>query len=203
MLGVRQWEYERRRCQDQLLLVYLLNMIDCGVTLLKQGLLELGFLCGEITMSLFLDLESLRSLGDIRVHRWGFGTQRPSQGWSSGSALEKVVAKIVLFVSPPGHVGPPYFHCPEGVPAPGKDGTHCTHGYHLRKRARCGTSLHPRPSESSDWRAQTETKCIHPGFLGFGFSTNQLLTNGTVPRLCQLICLQEPCGKEKRKIPGA
>lgn len=44
-------------------------MIDCGVTLLKQGLLELGFLCGEITMSLFLDLESLRSLGDIRVHR--------------------------------------------------------------------------------------------------------------------------------------
>ena len=36
-------------------------------------------------------------------------------------SLEKVVAKIVLFVSPSGHVGPPYFHCPEGVPAPGKE----------------------------------------------------------------------------------
>ena len=69
MLGVEQWEYERKRCQDQLLKVYLLNMIDCGVTLLKQGVLELGFFCGERTMSLFLDLKSLRSLGDIRVHR--------------------------------------------------------------------------------------------------------------------------------------
>ena len=65
-------------------------------------------------------------------------------------SLEKVVAKTVLFVSPPGHVGPPDFHCPEGVPAPGKDGTHRTHCHHLRRQARRGTSLHPRPSESSD-----------------------------------------------------
>lgn len=45
--------------------------------------------------------------------------------------LEKVMEKV-LFVSPSGHVGPTDFHCSEGLPTPGKDGTHCSHRYHLR-----------------------------------------------------------------------
>lgn len=45
--------------------------------------------------------------------------------------LEEVMEKV-LSVSPSGHVGPTDFHCSEGLPTPGKDGTHCTHRYHLR-----------------------------------------------------------------------
>ena len=93
-------------------------------------------------MSLFLDLESLRSLAlELRGQ---------ARAGALDLSLENVMAKTVLFLSPSGHVGSPYFHCPEGVPAPGKDGTHCPHCHHLRREARCGTSLHPRPSESSD-----------------------------------------------------
>lgn len=39
-------------------------------------------------------------------------------------------------------------------------------------------------------------------FLGFSFSTNQLLTNGMIPRHCQLRSPQEPCGKEKKRTQG-
>ena len=117
MLGVQQWEYERKRCQDQLLKVYLLNTIDCGVTLLKQGMLELGFFCGERTMSLFLDLESLRSLGDIRVHRWGFGAQRPSQGWSSGSVSRESGSKDCSLCVSLRSCWPPLFPLPWRCPS--------------------------------------------------------------------------------------
>lgn len=63
--------------------------------------------------------------------------------------LEKVMGKF-LFVSPSGHVGPPYFHCPEGVPTPGEDGTHCAHRYHLRRQPDVVRPSTPGPSKSSD-----------------------------------------------------
>lgn len=131
-------------------------------------------------MCLFLDFWSLRSLGDLEV-----GSQTYAFG-AKHLCFEEVMEKL-LSVSSSGHVGPPYFHCSQSVPAAGEDGTQCTHRHHLRRQARCGTSLHPRTHPSHLIEEHDRNKMYSPSFLGFDFSTNQL-TSSAFARHCQRRC---------------